>query len=366
MGINLQAANRLVLFDCSWNPMHDLQAIYRAYRVGQHRDVFIYRLVSSGTMEEKMYKKQVSKMARANRVVDAQMPSNAFTEKEKSELLEFDEESSDVDESEDIVDGNAPAPTKRSKALQQLMDALQEGTQDKVLMQFLEEYGTSLFKSIENHDSFLADDSAQHLNSEEKESAELELQRELDSLRGVVRPAPPATYAAAVSAVAAPSQPPPPPPSQAAVAAAAAAAASMAARSATTAPSVQQVAKNVANAMLGLNRPVTGTRQATVAATAAAARPPPPNREFTDQQMQILVATVSLIPSDPYFERVAMSMNVLFNYRNGVNAIPSDEYRRLFQTMSNQGKVKEYLTNPNFANFREQVRLAYLRRGISL
>lgn len=342
MGINLQAANRLVLFDCSWNPMHDLQAIYRAYRVGQHRDVFIYRLVSSGTMEEKIYKKQVSKMARANRVVDAQMPSNAFTEKEKSELLEFDEEESpDLDDNDDMVDGNAPAPTKRSNALQQLMDALQEGTQDKVLMQFLEEYGTSLFKSIENHDSFLVDDSEQHLNSEEKESAELELQRELDSLRGVVRP----SASSFVTAAAAPSQLPPPPPPPPAVV-----------KPTTVAPAVTRVTKAVVN-----------TRPAAPAQPLIGApRPNTPNREFTDQQMQILVATVSLLPADTYFERVSMSMNVLFGYRNGVNAISADEYRKLFQRMNQQGKVSEYVTNPNFQNFREQVRLAYLRRGITL
>jgi hypothetical protein len=289
-------------------------------------------------MEEKIYKKQVSKMARANRVVDAQMPSNAFTEKEKSELLEFDEEESpDIDDNEDVVDGNAPAaPTKRSKALQQLMDALQEGTQDKVLMQFLEEYGTSLFKSIENHDSFLVDDSAQHLNSEEKESAELELQRELDSLRGVVRPST-SSYAAA----AAPSQPPPPPPPAVV-------------RPTTVAPAATRVTKVVVN-----------TRPA-APPVAAAPRPTAPTGEYTDQQMQILVATVSLLPADTYFDRVAMSMNVLFGYRNGVNAIAADEYRRLFQRMTQQGKVGEYITNPNFHNFREQVRLAYLRRGITL
>ena len=59
MGINLQAANRVVLFDSSLNPVHDLQAIYRAYRYGQKKDVYVYRLLSRGSMEEKIYRSQV-------------------------------------------------------------------------------------------------------------------------------------------------------------------------------------------------------------------------------------------------------------------------------------------------------------------
>lgn len=174
MGINLQAANRLVLFDCSWNPMHDLQAIYRAYRVGQKKDVFVYRLLSEGTMEEKIYKKQVAKMARANRVVDAQMPSNAFTEQERSELLRFDD-----------IESNGANVAATESAHTRLRSVLQEGTQDKVLSRFLECFGTALFSSIENHDSFLADDSAEHLDLEEKKSAELEFLHELHQLRHV-------------------------------------------------------------------------------------------------------------------------------------------------------------------------------------
>ena len=59
MGINLQAANRVVLFDSSFNPVHDLQAIYRSFRYGQKKDVFVYRLLSRGSMEEKIYRAQV-------------------------------------------------------------------------------------------------------------------------------------------------------------------------------------------------------------------------------------------------------------------------------------------------------------------
>ena len=55
LGINLKSANKVVIFDPDWNPMVDIQATDRALRIGQQREVVIYRLLVDDTVEEKIY-----------------------------------------------------------------------------------------------------------------------------------------------------------------------------------------------------------------------------------------------------------------------------------------------------------------------
>jgi len=69
-GLNLIGANRLILFDPDWNPANDEQAMARVWRDGQRKKCFIYRFVTTGTIEEKIFQRQAHKQALSSCVVD--------------------------------------------------------------------------------------------------------------------------------------------------------------------------------------------------------------------------------------------------------------------------------------------------------
>eukprot|EP00536_Pseudo-nitzschia_multiseries_P001184 jgi/Psemu1/180418/e_gw1.14.87.1 len=62
LGLNLTSANRVIMFDVSWNPSWEIQAQDRAHRIGQTRDVRVVRLISKGTVEEMIYLRQIYKI----------------------------------------------------------------------------------------------------------------------------------------------------------------------------------------------------------------------------------------------------------------------------------------------------------------
>ncbi|KAI0017346.1 SNF2 family N-terminal domain-containing protein [Xylariomycetidae sp. FL0641] len=78
LGVNLTGANRVIIFDPDWNPSTDVQARERAWRLGQKKEVTIYRLMTAGTIEEKIYHRQIFKQFLSNKVLKDPKQRTAF------------------------------------------------------------------------------------------------------------------------------------------------------------------------------------------------------------------------------------------------------------------------------------------------
>lgn len=69
LGVNLTGASRVIIYDPDWNPSTDVQARERAWRLGQKKEVIIFRLMTAGTIEEKIYHRQIYKQFLSNKVL---------------------------------------------------------------------------------------------------------------------------------------------------------------------------------------------------------------------------------------------------------------------------------------------------------
>ncbi|RLN60208.1 hypothetical protein BBJ28_00003717 [Nothophytophthora sp. Chile5] len=90
-GLNLIGANRLVLFDPDWNPATDKQAAARVWREGQKKMCFVYRFLATGTLEEKIFQRQLSKEGLQN-IVDDKEEVNSLSSKDLKRLFVFQKE----------------------------------------------------------------------------------------------------------------------------------------------------------------------------------------------------------------------------------------------------------------------------------
>lgn len=86
-GLNLTAADTVIHFDPWWNPALEAQATDRAYRIGQKNPVFVYKMITSGTIEEKILMLQQKKRALFEGILDGTPQKLSFSEDELEDLL---------------------------------------------------------------------------------------------------------------------------------------------------------------------------------------------------------------------------------------------------------------------------------------
>jgi SNF2 family DNA or RNA helicase len=79
LGLNLQSADTVILFDSDWNPQNDEQAMARAHRIGQTKQVIVLRLITTATVEEKILSTANNKLDAEAMVIQAGMFHNQYT-----------------------------------------------------------------------------------------------------------------------------------------------------------------------------------------------------------------------------------------------------------------------------------------------
>lgn len=96
VGLNLIGASRLILFDGDWNPATDLQAMARIWRQGQQKTCHIYRFLTTGTIDECIFQRQMTKIGLATDLMsdptadeENKSGGNTFTKSELKRLFEF-------------------------------------------------------------------------------------------------------------------------------------------------------------------------------------------------------------------------------------------------------------------------------------
>ncbi|XP_051953610.1 chromodomain-helicase-DNA-binding protein 2-like isoform X4 [Xyrauchen texanus] len=190
LGINLASADTVVIFDSDWNPQNDLQAQARAHRIGQKKQVNIYRLVTKGTVEEDIIERAKKKMVLDHLVIQrmdttgrtvldnssANSNSNPFNKEELTAILKFGAEDlfkeSEGEESEpqemDIDEILRLAETRESEQGSSATDELL--SQFKVANFTMDESTPELEeKPVRDWDDIIPEDQRRKMEEEQKQ-----------------------------------------------------------------------------------------------------------------------------------------------------------------------------------------------------
>ncbi|KAL7747064.1 DNA repair protein rhp26 [Sorochytrium milnesiophthora] len=138
LGINLTGANRVLIFDPDWNPSTDMQARERAWRLGQTRQVTIYRLMTTGTIEEKIYHRQIFKQFLTNKILKDPKQRRFFKVNDLQDLFTLGDDTAQTTETGELFEDAQTA----------MQDSASEATDVQQLNGGEERSETDMLKSL--------------------------------------------------------------------------------------------------------------------------------------------------------------------------------------------------------------------------
>jgi len=101
LGLNLQTADTVIIFDSDWNPQMDLQAQDRAHRIGQKREVRVLRFLTNSGVEEQILAKATEKLRLDRKVIQAGKFNNKSSHEDRKEALKVILEEEAAEDGED-------------------------------------------------------------------------------------------------------------------------------------------------------------------------------------------------------------------------------------------------------------------------
>ncbi|MCJ1350861.1 MAG: hypothetical protein MMC33_000842 [Icmadophila ericetorum] len=143
LGVNLTGADRVIIYDPDWNPSTDIQARERAWRLGQKREVQIFRLMVAGTIEEKVFHRQIFKQFLTNKILKDPKQRQTFQFKDLHDLFTLGEANGQDTETSRIFkgtevkftneDANATRKLEKSATNPKLVGHPQDANDDQAL-----------------------------------------------------------------------------------------------------------------------------------------------------------------------------------------------------------------------------------------
>jgi len=116
LGVNLTGANRVIIYDPDWNPSTDVQARERAWRLGQQSEVMIYRLMIAGSIEEKIYQRQIFKQFLTNKILQDPKQKRFFKTTDLHDLFTLGSGTESTDIFQDQGSSSkAPSPSPQAR-----------------------------------------------------------------------------------------------------------------------------------------------------------------------------------------------------------------------------------------------------------